>query len=194
VLIALATTARYPTDREVRVGMSNTLPPVRATVNPPCRWTECVVDMKLLHHLEAYRGVVACTTNLWTDLDEAALRRFAIKVEFRFLGLQQAMTVFYATYRGPIPSRADDDAVRAMLADLDNLTPGDFAAVARRERALGGTPTAQEFADAVAAETRSKPRVMRRLGFAESGSLGRAPTERGRSPRRPKAATGCSPH
>jgi hypothetical protein len=39
---------------------------------------------EFLTQLETVRGVVACTTNLWHDLDAAALRRFVFKVEFQY--------------------------------------------------------------------------------------------------------------
>src|SRR4029077_14887669 len=40
---------------------------------------------ELLQQLEAFTGVVACTTNLFHELDQAALRRFAFRIRFEYL-------------------------------------------------------------------------------------------------------------
>ena len=39
---------------------------------------------EFLQQLESFPGIVACTTNLWRDIDEAALRRFVFKLELLF--------------------------------------------------------------------------------------------------------------
>ncbi len=95
---------------------------------------------ELLQQLEAFRGAVVCTTNLWKDIDAAALRRFVFKVEFRYLKPAQAVAVFRAHFGDVVggawtPERAAQLEVE--LSRVRTLAPGDFAAVSRRVRILG---------------------------------------------------------
>ncbi|MCC6649324.1 MAG: AAA family ATPase, partial [Polyangiaceae bacterium] len=122
-------------------------------------WEVTLVN-EFLHQLEGFRGVVACTTNLWRDLDEAALRRFIFKIEFRFITVEQAMMLFRAVFGeqiAPPMTAADEAMARVSLARIGNLTPGDFAAVERRTRSLGGRCSSAELVDALVAEARAKP-------------------------------------
>jgi len=66
------------------------------------------------------------------ELDQASLRRFAIKVEFDYLKPDQAITMLQQECIGA-PSPADCRAI----AMLSNLAPGDFAAVNKRMNILG---------------------------------------------------------
>jgi SpoVK/Ycf46/Vps4 family AAA+-type ATPase len=38
---------------------------------------------EMLQGMERFAGIFICTTNLFEDLDEAALRRFTFKIRFR---------------------------------------------------------------------------------------------------------------
>jgi SpoVK/Ycf46/Vps4 family AAA+-type ATPase len=123
---------------------------------------------EFLQQLESFRGVVACTTNLWHALDEASLRRFVFKIEFRYLEVDQAIELFHATFAGCLAAPltdAEEAAVRGAFARVRNLAPGDFAAVARRERALGRHPNAAALVASLTAEVGAKPGASRRIGF-----------------------------
>jgi len=120
---------------------------------------------ELLQQLESFRGVVVCTTNLWGNIDEAALRRFIFKLEFRYLRPAQALALFDSMFKG---RGLLDAGVAAQLAGLSQLTPGDFAAVARQERASGVLLDARALVAALEAEVRVKPGVARPAGFAAS--------------------------
>lgn len=122
---------------------------------------------EFLQQLESFRGVVACTTNLRETLDQAALRRFVFKVEFRFLRPAQAARLFSAIFGDLLvstPGEEEQAAVRRTLERLPRLAAGDFAAVARRFRALGARPGALEAVSALEAEVGLK-RVPRPVGF-----------------------------
>lgn len=95
---------------------------------------------EFLSQLERFRGVVACTTNLMRDLDEAALRRFVFKVEFRFLAADAAWRLVETTFEEAVRAAGprERDAARREIARVANLAPGDVAAVERRLLALGG--------------------------------------------------------
>ena len=121
---------------------------------------------EMLQGMERFRGVFICTTNLMDQLDAAALRRFAFKLEFRPLRAQQREDLFVAQVLG---GQAQDlqPAWRERLARLDALCLGDFATVARQAAILGETLTPEAFLDELEAEHRLKPEVRgaRVLGF-----------------------------
>lgn len=123
---------------------------------------------EFLQRLEGYRGFVACTTNLFRDLDPAALRRFAFKVEFRPLRPEQALTMFDAHFASllEVPLDAEERAsVAATLRHFTQLTPGDFAVVARRAATLGGSWTAVALLAELEDEVRCKGREAVAVGF-----------------------------
>jgi len=91
---------------------------------------------ELLVQMENFDGLFICSTNLMDDLDQAGLRRFAIKIEFDYLKPDQAFNVLQQEcISSPIPS--DSRAI----AMLPNLAPGDFAAVKKRLHILGQDAT-----------------------------------------------------
>jgi len=93
---------------------------------------------ELLQQLEAFEGIVACTTNLFDDLDKAALRRFTFRIAFGALPPLKARALFVRLLAelAVDASAGERQAAEAALARLANLTPGYFAVVARRLRAL----------------------------------------------------------
>jgi transitional endoplasmic reticulum ATPase len=124
---------------------------------------------EFLQQLERQRGVVVCTTNLWHDIDAAALRRFIIKVQFHYLTGPQSVTLFVKLFRDYLARPLDSDEsahVGATLAKLNNLAPGDFAAVSRSLAAFGGGDhTPEQLLDLLVAEVRAKGSTTRRAGF-----------------------------
>jgi len=89
---------------------------------------------ELLVQMEAFDGVFVCATNIMDSLDRAALRRFAVKIEFRPLLRDARWSMFQLL----VPAVRGDRALRAALDRLDGLTPGDFATVARQARLAEG--------------------------------------------------------
>ena len=63
--------------------------------------------------------------------------------------------------------RPVDPAARARLAALDQLTPGDFAAVCRQAEILGDALEPDAFLSQLESEHRAKPEVRQRraIGF-----------------------------
>jgi SpoVK/Ycf46/Vps4 family AAA+-type ATPase len=118
---------------------------------------------ELLQGMERFAGVFVCTTNLFEDLDEAALRRFTFKIRFSALTAEQRVRMFTAE------ALAGDAAAltaeqRSRLAQLDQLVPGDFAAVQRQVEILGAAFDADEFLSQLEGEHRVKPEVRQRRG------------------------------
>jgi SpoVK/Ycf46/Vps4 family AAA+-type ATPase len=118
---------------------------------------------ELLQQMEGFTGVFACTTNLFANLDQASLRRFMFKIPFHFLRSDQAMLMFRRTL-ADLAGEGADDAV-AELARMTNLTPGDFAAVARRLNALGEPCTPRRLLAELWTEVRAKEGATTPIGF-----------------------------
>jgi SpoVK/Ycf46/Vps4 family AAA+-type ATPase len=118
---------------------------------------------EFLTQLECFDGMIVATTNLMGNLDSAALRRFDLKSEFCFLRAEQARALLheYLHERGlPIATLK----ILRELDRLDQLTPGDFAAVSRRAR-FENLSDAADWIKALADEARVKRPPRRALGF-----------------------------
>jgi AAA+ superfamily predicted ATPase len=121
---------------------------------------------EMLQGMERFGGLFICTTNLFEDLDEAALRRFTFKVRFKPLTASQRESMFVAEALGGDLAGLSAQQ-RARLAALDQLAPGDFAAVRRQVEILGESFTGDEFLAQLESEHRVKPSVRdrRSIGF-----------------------------
>ncbi len=121
---------------------------------------------EMLQGMERFAGVFICTTNLFDELDEAALRRFTFKIHFMPLTTAQRERMFaMEVLNGEVDQLTTEQCER--LHKLDVLTPGDFAAVKRQVDVLGENFAPDEFLSQLEAEHRVKPEVRRRrdIGF-----------------------------
>ncbi len=123
---------------------------------------------EMLQGMERFPGIFICTTNLFDRIDPAALRRFAFKIGFRALTPAQREHMFVVEALAGDGTRLDD-GLRRRLAKLEQLCPGDFAAVKRQAEILGGEQTADDFMRQLEAEHRIKPEVRdgRGIGFLQ---------------------------
>ena len=121
---------------------------------------------EMLQGMERFAGVFVCTTNLFDELDEAALRRFTFKIRFLPLTREQRERMFTAEALGGDKSALTDEQ-RERLAKLDQLAAGDFAAVKRQGEILGAPLGVDEFLCQLESEHRIKPEVRyhRGMGF-----------------------------
>jgi SpoVK/Ycf46/Vps4 family AAA+-type ATPase len=119
---------------------------------------------EMLQGMERFAGVFICTTNLFEDLDEAALRRFTFKLRFHALTPAQRERMFVAEALGGDAAALTAEQ-RGRLAALDQLAPGDFAAVKRQVDILGETFEPDEFLSQLEGEHRVKPEVRQRRGI-----------------------------
>lgn len=118
---------------------------------------------EMLTQMESFGGVFIASTNLMTGLDQAALRRFDLKVRLDFLRPEQAweLTRRYCEQLGlPLP-QAD---LQSRLLRLQRLTPGDFAAV-RRQHRFHPMVSADALVTALEAECSLKEGGRAALGF-----------------------------
>jgi SpoVK/Ycf46/Vps4 family AAA+-type ATPase len=119
---------------------------------------------ELLVQMEAFDGLFICSTNLMDSLDQAVLRRFDLKIQFGYLKPGQAWKMFVLALTGTEsdnPAPRVPESVRARLARLANLTPGDFATVIRQGRVLGKQYDAEELLGALEEECRAKAKQSR---------------------------------
>lgn len=116
---------------------------------------------ELLVQMENFEGLFFCSTNLMDDLDQASLRRFALKVQFNYLSCEQAYRMFEQECEGKIPHH-----VKKELLVITNLAPGDFSAVKKRLSILGKLSTAHELLFALKEEVAIKePNKKISIGF-----------------------------
>jgi SpoVK/Ycf46/Vps4 family AAA+-type ATPase len=109
---------------------------------------------EMLTQMEAFEGTFIASTNLMDNLDQAALRRFDLKLYFDYLQPEKAVELFNAycrTLKLGKPTAANINQV----SHLNTLTPGDFANVAR-QHAFRQFPSPAAFLDAALDECRIK--------------------------------------
>jgi SpoVK/Ycf46/Vps4 family AAA+-type ATPase len=119
---------------------------------------------EMLTQMESFRGVFIASTNLFGNLDAAALRRFDAKIKLDYLKPDQAWALFQSFLQ--LNGIEQQERSRSEVAQLTNLTPGDFAALQRRLR-LMAAPTAEALARLLRDECALKSCGPRRaVGFA----------------------------
>lgn len=95
-------------------------------------WEVSMVN-EMLTQMESFSGVFIASTNLMSGLDQAALRRFDLKVKFDFLRPEQSCELVHRYCKQlQLPALQSDLLTRVMR--LQQLTPGDFAALMRQHR------------------------------------------------------------
>ena len=95
-------------------------------------WEVSLVN-EILTQMESFSGVFIASTNLMEGLDQAALRRFDLKVRFDFLRPEQAWALLEC-YCDSLGLAAPGKSLEYRLTRLPQLTPGDFATVLRQNR------------------------------------------------------------
>ncbi|MBC8058141.1 MAG: AAA family ATPase [Rhizobiales bacterium] len=119
---------------------------------------------EMLQGMERFAGVFICTTNLFQELDEAALRRFTFKVQFKPLTQPQRVRMFVVEALGGEAASLTHEQTQR-LSQLTSLAPGDFASVKRQIDVLGEAFAPDEFLSQLEAEHRVKPEVRQQRGM-----------------------------
>jgi transitional endoplasmic reticulum ATPase len=125
-------------------------------------WEVSLVN-EMLTQMESFPGVFIASTNLMEGLDQAALRRFDLKVKFDFLKPEQAGELL-GRYCSMLDLSAPQPDQIAKLKHLQKLTPGDFAAVIRQNRFRPIT-SANALVSALGAECAVKEGARAAIGF-----------------------------
>lgn len=95
-------------------------------------WETSMVN-EMLTRMESFTGVFIASTNLMDGLDQAALRRFDLKVKLGFLKGPQALAML-RRYCLELKLSCPNAEQEMQIMRLHNMTPGDFSAVARQHR------------------------------------------------------------
>jgi len=123
---------------------------------------------EMLTQMEAFDGVFIASTNLMDGLDPAALRRFDLKVRFGFMKPDQSTALLHE-YCQHLNLGEPSVSDRGTVESMHNLTPGDFAAVARRH-SFSTLGNASEFVSALLGEARMKREGrVQAIGFVANG-------------------------
>ena len=128
---------------------------------------------ELLKRMESFQGIFICATNLFDDLDTAAMRRFTFKMEFLKLTDEQAWKM-YLNESGlgkqmDAVSEDEREALRERLATIEWLTPGDFATVKRQCILLGEELNFTEWLDQLKIEADLKKKAFKKRGIGFAG-------------------------
>ena len=118
---------------------------------------------EMLTQMESFAGIFIASTNLRDNLDQAALRRFDMKIEFDFLLPRQSQALLEC-YCNTLNLDAPNNALATRLGRVNNLTPGDFASVMRRHR-FKPVRTAADMVTALEEECSLKENFKRPIGF-----------------------------
>ena len=78
--------------------------------------------------MERFRGILICTTNRLEGIDNAAIRRFSIKIKFDYLD-PQGNLVFYEKMLRPLSTSKLSQRLRGKVKRIRQLAPGDFKTV-----------------------------------------------------------------
>ena len=128
-------------------------------------WERSQVN-EMLTQIERFEGLMVVSTNLIEVLDPAALRRFDLKLKFDYLTLKQRLD--FAKQQAELlglPLLSEEDL--SQIESFNLLTPGDFAAVARRHQ-FSPFQKVQDWLSALQGECEVKPAfsaTTRRIGF-----------------------------
>lgn len=121
---------------------------------------------EMLVQMEAFDGIFVASTNLLHNLDQASLRRFDLKACFTFLTFAQSEQLLKRYCQQLTLSGAEQAAT--LLKQSQQLTPGDFAAVARQSR-FRPMADASAFVKALLSEVALKTAgESKQIGFVRS--------------------------
>jgi transitional endoplasmic reticulum ATPase len=86
---------------------------------------------EFLTQMERFRGVLICTTNRLSGLDQASIRRFNYKIKFNLL-TSGGNIVLYRKLLSPLVKTPISNETEASLKSITDLAPGDFKVVRDR--------------------------------------------------------------
>jgi hypothetical protein len=138
-------------------------------------WSVTQVN-ELLQQLERQNGVFIAATNLFQDIDAAALRRFDFKLEFLPLKPEQSWKMFCneTGFDEKRSSKPEVESLRKQLFAIKNLAPGDFATCKRQANLLmeDEPMTTDVWLEQLAAEAKAKMAGLTRKGLGFGADVG----------------------
>lgn len=86
------------------------------------------ITNELLTQMEAFKGVLVCSTNLKGILDPASIRRFTKKIKFSYLDFKQRKAFYNIFFKDVNENEIDEENLKR-LEFLRDLSIGDFKTV-----------------------------------------------------------------
>jgi len=121
---------------------------------------------ELLTQMEEFEGLFICSTNLVDSLDFASIRRFDVKIKFDYLLPEQAWHLFQQVLKEMQVTVKNKKRWQAELGNLQQITPGDFATVIRKNRLKSAKLNAETLMQGLSLEHSFKPQSQSRgIGF-----------------------------
>lgn len=119
---------------------------------------------EMLTQMESFEGIFIASTNLMGNIDSAAIRRFDAKIEFGYMTSAQTENLFDQSVKRL--GLVGDTIWIKKASNLTQLTPGDFAAVTRRNK-FAPIESAQELYEKLKYEcAMKKDSKSKQIGFA----------------------------
>jgi SpoVK/Ycf46/Vps4 family AAA+-type ATPase len=142
---------------------------LQARENAQRSWEVTQVN-ELLTQMENFEGVFIASTNFMDNFDSAAMRRFDMKLELKPLTEDQSVQMFKEVFKKASNEQLDEAILRTQIKGLDQLTPGDFAAVSRKIDIMDIEPTPELLINNLKEECSYKPsyRSSNGIGFLSS--------------------------
>ena len=125
-------------------------------------WEVSLVN-EMLVQMESFNGIFIASTNLMDGLDQAALRRFDLKVKFDYLRPDQSRELLRRHCAELSLAIPEQDSL-SRISHLKHLTPGDFSAVLRQHR-FRPIGTSAQLISALEAECSIKESSRATMGF-----------------------------
>jgi SpoVK/Ycf46/Vps4 family AAA+-type ATPase len=110
---------------------------------------------ELLSQMESFNGVLICTTNMMSNFDTAALRRFDLKMEFFYLSAQQVWKCFRKLSEQHGFKLAPNSAIRNEVMRCTRISLGDFVTL-HRQFAFLKPSSVEDILDRLKQEQRCK--------------------------------------
>ncbi len=87
---------------------------------------------EMLTQMERFTGIFIASTNMIDGLDQAAMRRFDLKIKVDYLNPEQKRSLFVDTCQQL--GIQEDETALIHLQQIDTLTPGDFSVILRQHK------------------------------------------------------------
>jgi DNA replication protein DnaC len=130
-------------------------------------WEISMINSMLIE-MERFNGILICTTNLMSNLDNASLRRFDFKVKFDYLTADQRWALFKQECKhlgSQLPEGEQLSLYQTKIEKLTTLTPGDFAVLARQAKFREDPFKPDQIITILEDECATKGEQFTRIGF-----------------------------
>ena len=104
---------------------------LRDRTKAKAEWNVTQVN-EILVNIEQFQGVFMAATNLFSEIDQAALRRFTFKIKFDSLNDDQRLKMLINEAGITETNEEYLNDIKEKLSKIKNLAPGDFATVKRQ--------------------------------------------------------------